>query len=79
MNQVATTVSTRTGMRFHRIDLLRYGMFTERNIEFPPMEPDFHLVAGANETGKSTLRSAISDLLFGIEHRSPSRIRASPW
>ena len=33
-------------------------------------QPDFHLIVGPNEAGKSTIRHAISDLLFGIESRS---------
>lgn len=58
-------------MRFHRLDLLKYGKFTDRSIEFPSSKRDFHLVVGPNEAGKSTMRSAILDLLFGIPARSP--------
>ncbi|MEA3639053.1 MAG: AAA family ATPase [Lamprobacter sp.] len=58
-------------MRIARIDLTRYGHFTDKQLELPRSEADFHLLVGANETGKSTLRSAILDLLFGIEMRSP--------
>lgn len=57
-------------MRFHRIDLIKYGKFTERSVEFPQSRRDFHLIVGPNEAGKSTLRSAILDLLFGIPTRS---------
>lgn len=57
-------------MRFTHIDLLRYGKFTDRRIALPPAAQDFHLIVGPNEAGKSTLRSAIQDLLFGIETRS---------
>ncbi|HEY0847879.1 MAG TPA: AAA family ATPase [Noviherbaspirillum sp.] len=58
-------------MRLHRIDLIKYGKFTDRSIDFPPSRRDFHLIVGPNEAGKSTLRSAILDLLFGIPARSP--------
>ena len=58
-------------MRFDRLDLIKYGKFTDRSISFPVAEHDFHLIVGPNEAGKSTLRSAILDLLFGIETRSP--------
>lgn len=58
-------------MRFHRLDLIRYGKFTDRSIEFPTTKRDFHLIVGPNEAGKSTLRSAILDLLFGMPTRSP--------
>lgn len=61
-------------MRFRRLDLIRYGMFTDFHIDLPApdgeQEPDFHLIVGANEAGKSTTRHAISDLLFGIETRT---------
>jgi uncharacterized protein YhaN len=57
-------------MRFNRLDLIKYGKFSERLIEFPAAKQDFHLIVGPNEAGKSTLRSAIVDLLFGIPTRS---------
>ena len=57
-------------MRFHRLDLIKYGKFSDCSVDFPPAEQDFHLIVGPNEAGKSTLRSAIVDLLFGMLHRS---------
>ncbi len=57
-------------MRFHRLDLIKYGKFSDRSVEFPAAKQDFHLIVGPNEAGKSTLRSAIVDLLFGIPTRS---------
>lgn len=57
-------------MRIARFDLLRYGKFTDKSISLPSITKDFHLIIGPNEAGKSTLRSAIQDLLFGIETRS---------
>jgi uncharacterized protein YhaN len=56
-------------MRIARLDLLRYGKFTDRSVELPAGELDILLVA-ANEAGKSTLRNAIADLLYGIEHNT---------
>lgn len=58
-------------MRFSRFDLLRYGKFTDQRIDFPRARRDFHLIVGPNEAGKSTLRSAILDLLFGFPLRTP--------
>ncbi|MEO8277640.1 MAG: AAA family ATPase [Thermoanaerobaculia bacterium] len=57
-------------MRISRLDLKRYGKFTDRSISMPAVTRDFHLILGANEAGKSTLRDAVKDLLFGIETRS---------
>ncbi len=57
-------------MRMTRLDLLRYGKFTDKTVTLPQAAQDFHLIVGPNEAGKSTLRSAIQDLLFGIETRS---------
>ena len=60
-------------MRLNRFDLTRYGLFTDFSIRFGDRSetmPDFHIIYGANETGKSTLRSAFLDLLFGIERQS---------
>ncbi len=61
-------------MRFRLFDLIRFGHFTERQMSFPAPDgeaPDLHIVVGANEAGKSTFRIAISDFLFGIQHRTP--------
>lgn len=57
-------------MRLNRLDLIKYGKFTDRCVEFPHSSRDFHLIVGPNEAGKSTLRSAVLDLLFGIPARS---------
>jgi uncharacterized protein YhaN len=60
-------------MRLNCLDLIRYGKFTGRSLDFgdaPHARPDFHLVYGPNEAGKSTLFSAFLDLLFGIDNRS---------
>ncbi|RUX46074.1 hypothetical protein EOA33_22285, partial [Mesorhizobium sp. M4A.F.Ca.ET.050.02.1.1] len=60
-------------MRLRRLDLTRYGKFTDKAIDFgekPVSGPDLHIVFGLNEAGKSTALSAYLDLLFGIEERS---------
>jgi uncharacterized protein YhaN len=56
-------------MRLRRLDLTRYGHFTDASLDFGPAPddgPDLHLVYGPNEAGKSTSMSAILDLLFGM-------------
>ncbi|MCB5412050.1 YhaN family protein [Pseudogemmobacter faecipullorum] len=60
-------------MRLNRLDLTRYGRFTDQSLSFPPPAPgaaDLHIVFGPNEAGKSTLFSAWLDLLFGIPLRT---------
>ncbi|MDP9896776.1 uncharacterized protein YhaN [Variovorax boronicumulans] len=58
-------------MRLAELDLLAYGKFTDTKLSFPKAEHDFHIVIGPNEAGKSTARRAITELLFGMEVRSP--------
>jgi uncharacterized protein YhaN len=60
-------------VRIARLDLTRYGKFSDLRFEFGPAPvggSDFHIVYGLNEAGKSTAAAAILDLLFGIEKHS---------
>lgn len=56
-------------MRLTRLDLERYGPFTDRTLTFRE-EARLHLVFGRNEAGKSSALSAVGDLLFGFGHRT---------
>jgi uncharacterized protein YhaN len=58
-------------MRIQRLDLLRYGRFTDTHLALPASDSDIHIVFGPNEAGKSTALSAIENLLFGIPANSP--------
>ncbi|MBI5263857.1 MAG: AAA family ATPase [Bradyrhizobium sp.] len=58
-------------MRIRRLDLLRYGHFTDASIDLPQGKTDLHVIFGPNEAGKSTAMAAIEDLLFGIPTTSP--------
>jgi uncharacterized protein YhaN len=58
-------------MRIGKLELIRYGKFTDHAVEFPAAEHDFHFVVGPNEAGKSTIKNAIAELLFGMPHSSP--------
>lgn len=58
-------------MRIDRIDLIRYGHFSQRAIDIPQRQPDFFVIYGDNEAGKSTLLRGISALLFGVPPRTP--------
>ncbi len=57
-------------MRIRKLDLIRYGKFTDAEATFPQAVYDFHFIVGPNEAGKSTVRSAISELLYGFPARS---------
>lgn len=58
-------------MRLDRLELTRYGKFTDRSLAFGEAGAlDLHIVYGPNEAGKSTAVSAFLDLLFGIGHKS---------
>ncbi|UJW77293.1 ATP-binding protein [Rhizobium sp. SL42] len=61
-------------MRLNRLDLTRYGKFTDCVIDFGKAaagRPDFHIVYGLNEAGKSTTLTAFLDLLFGMHPQTP--------
>jgi uncharacterized protein YhaN len=58
-------------VRIDRIDLIRFGHFASRAIELPPTKPDYYLIYGDNEVGKSTLLRGISALFFGVPGRPP--------
>lgn len=58
-------------MRLQELNLLAYGKFTDCALQFPSSEHDFHIIIGPNEAGKSTVRRAIRELLFGMERQSP--------
>lgn len=58
-------------MRIDRLDLLRFGKFTDRSLALPAANRDIHILVGPNEAGKSTVRAAVADLLYGIPARTP--------
>lgn len=58
-------------MRLQQLNLLAYGKFTSRELTLPRSGHDFHVIIGPNEAGKSTVRRAIRELLFGMERQSP--------
>jgi uncharacterized protein YhaN len=57
-------------VRLDRIDLLRYGHFANRSIDLPVTTPDYYVIYGDNEAGKSTLLRGISSLFFGVPART---------
>lgn len=65
-------------MRLQNLRLVRFGKFTDVDIPLPKAKHDFHLIVGPNEAGKSTVRSAIADLLFGFPARYASMAFVHP-
>jgi uncharacterized protein YhaN len=57
-------------VRIDRIELLRFGHFANRVIDFPVTTPDYYVIYGDNEAGKSTLLRGISSLFFGVPSRT---------
>jgi uncharacterized protein YhaN len=55
-------------MRIHRLDLTRFGLFTDISLDLSA--PGTHLVLGHNEAGKTTAMAAIEQLLYGIPVRT---------
>ncbi|MBY4697312.1 AAA family ATPase [Burkholderia latens] len=58
-------------MRISQLDLIKYGKFTDETLRFPSASQDFHVIVGPNEAGKSTIRTAVSELLFGMKLQTP--------
>ncbi|KVN39960.1 chromosome segregation protein SMC [Burkholderia pyrrocinia] len=58
-------------MRIKQLDLIKYGKFTDATLRFPRADHDFHVIVGPNEAGKSTIRTAVSELLFGMKLQTP--------
>ncbi|MGS0894483.1 AAA family ATPase [Burkholderia stagnalis] len=58
-------------MRISQLDLIKYGKFTDETLRFPAAGQDFHVIVGPNEAGKSTIRTAVSELLFGMKLQTP--------
>lgn len=56
-------------MKIEHLYLKAFGAFSERRLDFSG-GPDFHVIYGPNEAGKSTTLRALIGLLFGIEERT---------
>ncbi|ODT58547.1 MULTISPECIES: YhaN family protein [Paracoccus] len=58
-------------MRIRRLSLERFGHFTDRTFDFGPAgdRPDFHIIYGPNEAGKTTTMEAALRLFYGFPLR----------
>lgn len=57
-------------MKIKSLDMINFGKFTNYHIDF---EPEFNLIYGLNESGKSTVHSFISFMLFGVNKQNTKR------
>ena len=60
-------------MRLRRLDLTRFGHFTDYSIDFGKKKEgksDLHIIFGPNEAGKTTAFDGYLDLIFGVPSRS---------
>ncbi|MBE3639752.1 ATP-binding protein, partial [Mangrovicoccus algicola] len=64
-------------MRIRRLELERFGHFTDRAFDFglPGDRPDFHIVYGRNEAGKTTTMEAVLRLFYGFAAREDYAFR----
>ncbi|TGO02013.1 hypothetical protein PN36_31985 [Candidatus Thiomargarita nelsonii] len=58
-------------MKILQLELIAFGLFTNKTLDFSVDKPAMHLIYGANEAGKSTMRRALTHLFFGIPERTP--------
>lgn len=62
-------------MRLTAMTLLRYGNYDSERILFSPAPGTVNLLLAPNSAGKSVLRNAVADLLFGIHNQTPMDFR----
>jgi uncharacterized protein YhaN len=62
-------------MKIKSLQLIAFGPFTGRTLDFPDDSAAFHLVYGPNEAGKSTALRALRGMLFGIPVRTSDSFR----
>jgi uncharacterized protein YhaN len=62
-------------MHLGKFQLERYGPFDELDLPFDPTPGRVNLIVAPNGYGKSVIRRAIGEFLFGIEARTPMTFR----
>lgn len=62
-------------MRLTSVTLNRYGNYEAERISFSPAAGTVNVLLAPNSAGKSVLRNAFADLLFGIHNQTPMDFR----
>jgi len=57
-------------MKFLRLNLLKFGPFSNVTLDLSDRPRALHVIVGSNAVGKSTSLRAITDLLYGIPHKT---------
>ncbi|NUO52225.1 MAG: AAA family ATPase [Polyangiaceae bacterium] len=57
-------------MKLLELELLAFGGFADKRLDFSRRPGALHIVYGPNEAGKSTCLRAVETLLFGFEHNT---------
>lgn len=57
-------------MQIQRLHFHPFGPFEDKSLDFSSSPLGLHIVYGQNEAGKSSSLRAISDLLFGFQHKT---------
>ena len=56
-------------MKILQLELIAFGLFSDQILDFSSTS-GLHIIYGANEAGKSTMRRALNHLFFGIPERT---------
>lgn len=66
-------------MRLRELHLMRFGHFTDRRFSFSASDgrPDFHIIYGLNEAGKTTMMEAVLRLFFWLPESRTLRLQTS--
>src|ERR1035438_7019232 len=62
-------------MRLTSVTLHRYGNYEAERFSFNPTPGTVNILLAPNSAGKSVLRNAFADLLFGIHNQTPMDFR----
>jgi len=62
-------------VEIRELNLLAFGPFSDRVLDFSPSGGGLHIVYGPNEAGKSSSLRGLKALLFGIPARTPDNFR----
>ncbi len=62
-------------MRLTSVTLNRYGNYEAERISFSPAQGTVNVLLAPNSAGKSVLRNAFADLLYGIHNQTPMGFR----